>query len=157
MAKAAVTSYSRVFPVAVEKAFDDVLPTPLPELFHKRYGPIPPIKSVEDQDGVWCTVGQTRTIRLADGGSMREELTRVDRPGAFGYTITNVTGPMKPLVSHVEGLWSFEASGSGTRVTWQWTIHPKSAVVAPIMPVFCAIWRKYAARSFDSIGSLLTG
>ena len=155
MAKPAITSYSRVFPVDVERAFDDVLPTPLPELFHRRYGPIPPIASVEGQDGIWGTVGQTRTIRLADGGSMREELTRVDRPAAFGYTITGVTGPMKPLVSRVEGLWSFEPSGSGTRISWQWTITPKSAIVAPIMPVFCAIWRRYAARSFDAIGTLL--
>lgn len=155
MVKPAVTSYSRVFPGAPGDAFDRVIPTPLPELFHRRYGPIPPIKSVEGQDGVWGTVGQTRTIHTADGGSMREELTRVDRPDAFGYTITELTGPMKPLVGHVEGLWSFDAEGSDTRVTWQWTIYPKSAIAAPIMPIFCKLWRGYAARSFDSIGALL--
>jgi len=155
MANPVVTSYARVFPGSPEKVFDDVMPAPLPDLFHKRYGPIPPIKSVEGQDGVWGTVGQTRTIRTSDGGSMREELTRVERPHAFGYTLTNVTGPMKPLVSQVEGLWSFEAVGSDTRITWQWTIHPKSGLVEPIMPLFCKLWRSYAARSFDSIGALL--
>jgi hypothetical protein len=155
MVEPVVTSYSRSFTASVEDAFDKVLPTPLPELFTRRYGPIPPIKSVEGQVGVWGTVGQTRTIRLADGGSMREELTRVDRPNAFGYTITNVTGPMKPLVSQVHGLWSFESDGSGTRITWQWTIFPKSRLVAPIMPIFARLWRKYADRSFDEIAALL--
>ena len=155
MASPAVTSYSRVFPVPVEKAFDTVLPTPLPELFHRRYGPIPPIASVEDQIGVWGTVGQTRTIRTADGGSMREELTRVDAPHAFGYTITDLTGPMKPLVATIHGLWSFDAADGGTRITWEWRIFRKSALVAPIMPIFCWLWRRYADRSFDEIGKVV--
>jgi hypothetical protein len=86
---------------------------------------------------------------------MREELTRVERPSAFGYSITGVTGPMKALVSHVDGLWTFTAAGTGTRVTWQWTIFPTSALVAPIMPVFGRLWRGYAARAFDQIASLL--
>lgn len=132
-----------------------MLATPLPQLFHRRYGPIPPIKSVDGQVGEWRTVGQTRTIRTADGGSMREELTQVDRPTAFGYTITDVTGPMKPLVATVQGLWSFDPAGDGTRITWQWMITPRSALVAPILPVFCTLWRRYAERSFDAIGNLL--
>jgi hypothetical protein len=156
MAKPVVTSYSRVFPAQPEKAFDAVLPTPLPELFHRRYGPIPPIKSVEGQNGVWGTVGQTRTIHTGDGGSMREELTRVDGPNAFGYTITDLTGPMKPLVSTVQGLWSFDAVDGGTRITWQWTITPKSALTAPLMGIFCSLWRKYADRSFDEIGRIVS-
>lgn len=150
-----VTSYARVFPTAPETAFDRVLPTPLPQLFHRRYGPIPPIASVEGQDGVWGTVGQTRTIRLADGGSMREELTRVDRPRAFGYTISDVTGPMKPLVAQVHGLWSFEAAGDGTRITWQWTIFARSGFARPLLGVFGAIWRRYAARSFDELATIV--
>ncbi len=154
MVKPVVTSCFREFPVAPDAAFDTVLPTPLPDLFHRRYGPIPPITSVEGQDGVWGTVGQTRTIRLADGGSMHEELTLVDRPRAFGYTITRLTGPLKPLVAQVHGLWSFAPAGSGTTITWEWTIFPKSALVAPIMPVFAMIWRRYADRSFDSIAGL---
>jgi hypothetical protein len=155
MVNPVLTSYSQSFPVAVEKAFDDLLPEPLPDLFNRRYGPIPRIKSVEGQVGVWGQVGQTRTIRLADGGSMREELTLLDRPRAFGYTISDVTGPLKPLVSHVQGLWSFEPDGTGTRITWQWTIQPKSALAAPIMPIFTRLWRGYAKRSFEQIDKLL--
>jgi len=155
MSNPVVTSYSRVFAAPVEEAFDRVLPTPLPELFHRRYGPIPPIKSVEGQDGVWGTVGQTRTIRTADGGSMREELTRVERPSAFGYTISDVTGPMKALVGRVNGLWSFDATEGGTRVTWEWTIYPKSALARPVMGPFCALWRRYAARSFDELAKIV--
>jgi len=33
------------------------------------------LRAVADQDGEWGTVGQTRTISLADGGSMRADRT----------------------------------------------------------------------------------
>lgn len=155
MAKPVVISYSQSFPIPPSEAFDKVLPLPLPELFSRRYGPIPPIRSVEGPVGAWGEVGQARTLRLKGGGSMREELTRVDRPDAFGYTITKVTGPMKPLASHIHGIWSFDADGAGTRITWQWTLHPSSAVVAPIMPVFARFWRGYAQQSFQRLAGFL--
>ena len=155
MARPVLTSYSRTFPSAPDSTFDAILPTPLPDLFHRTYGPIPPIASVDGQVGTWGTVGQQRTIHLADGGTMHEELTSVDRPSSFGYTITDVTGRMKPLVARVDGLWTCAADGSGTKITWQWTITPASAIAARLMPIFCGLWRSYAARSFDTIGTLL--
>ena len=128
---------------------------PLTELFNRRYGPIPPIRCVEQQVGAWGEVGQLRTLRLKGGGSMREELTRVDRPDVFGYTITRVTGPMKPLSSHIDGSWLFEADGAGTRITWQWTMYPRSTLVVPIVAVFARYWRGYAQQSFQRLAGLL--
>lgn len=146
---------ARAYPVSVEEAFDTVLPMPLEQLFNRRYGPIPRIRSVEQPDGPWGTVGQLRTIRLADGGSAREELTRVDRPNAFGYVLTEVTGPMKPLAARVDGLWSFVPAGTGTRITWSWTVHPASAVGRVAMPVFARLWRGYARQALARIEGLL--
>ncbi len=71
---------SRAYPVEVGHAFDRTIVHPLPELFRRRYGPLPPIKAVTGFTEPWSTVGQTRTIHLADGGTMLEELTAVDRP-----------------------------------------------------------------------------
>lgn len=34
---------------------------------------------------------------------MREELIAVERPTAFGYTLSDVSGPMKVLASRVDG------------------------------------------------------
>src|SRR6478752_1259398 len=120
-------SESRTYPVPVERAFDLLLPTPLPELFSKRYAALPPIREVRDQDGEWGTVGQTRTIVLADRGTMRETLTSVDRPGSFTYTISVISGPMTRLATSVEGRWSLDTAGRGVRVTWAWTLEPTSA------------------------------
>lgn len=148
---------SRAIPVSPSDAFARTLPMPLPTLFRRWYGPIPPIKEIRDQDGEWRSVGQTRTIALAGGGTMRETLTEVDPGRSFGYTITGITGPMAPLADHIEGAWIFDPAGTGTRVTWQWILHPKSAFSAPALPVFARLWRGYAQRALESLSDYLVG
>lgn len=130
---------------------------PLPTLFHQWYGPIPPIKAVRDQTGEWAEAGQTRTIALAGGGSMRETLTDVDAPRSFGYLISGMTGPLSTLVDMVDGTWIFTPHGTGTRVTWRWAIHRKSALTAPALPVFGRIWRGYARQALESLSDYLVG
>jgi hypothetical protein len=155
MAQPLVVEQSRAIPVAQEDLFRDMVPMPLPALFHRCYGPIPPIKAVRDQSGDWDAVGQSRTVLLTGGGSMREQLTSYDAPRSFGYTLSDVKGPLAPLVDHVDGLWSFEPVGTGTKVTWQWTIHPRSAFTAPVLPVFGRLWLGYARQSLEELSNQL--
>lgn len=144
-------SYERSFPCDVTEAFDEVLGLDLATLFDRRYAAIPAIKSVRDQTGPWGTPGQVRTIALADGGTMREELRAVDRPRQFSYAITTITGPMKPLVAAVDGLWAFEPAGTGARITWSWTLRPTRRLGRLSMPLFGRMWRGYARHGFDNI------
>lgn len=157
MANPLVLQESRPIPVAPQVAFAKTMPMPLPTLFHRRYGPIPPIKAVRDQTGDWSSVGETRTIALSGGGTMRETLTDVEAPERFGYTITGITGPMAPLIDHVDGAWIFSPHDVGAEVTWRWTIYRKSALTAPAMPVFATLWRGYARRSLESLSNHLVG
>ena len=148
---------SRAVPVPVEQAFAWLVPVPLTSIFDRWYGPIPAVREVTDQDGEgdWGAVGQSRTIRTADGGSLREELTTVEAPHRLGYTLRDVTGPMKLLVSHVEGLWTFEPAGTGVRITWAWTVHPASQLAEVAMPVFGWLWKGYARQALERIEDLL--
>jgi Polyketide cyclase / dehydrase and lipid transport len=155
MAQPLVVEQSRVIPVAQEAAFSGTVAIPLPSLFHRWYGPIPPIKEVRDQSGAWDSAGQSRFVVLTGGGSMREELTSYDSPHSFGYTLSQVKGPMAPLVDHVDGLWAFEPVGAGTRVIWTWSIHPRSSFVAPLLPVFGKLWMGYARRSLEELSNQL--
>ncbi len=150
---------SRAIPVEPGEAFARTLPMSLPTLFARRYGPIPPIREVLDQRGDWNSVGETRTIVLAGpgGGTMRETLTSIDPGRSFGYTITGITGPLAPLIDHVDGSWIFDSAGTGTQVTWRWVLHPKSGFTAPALPVFARIWRGYAGQSLESLSDYLTG
>jgi hypothetical protein len=148
-------SSSRTYPVPVERAFDVVLTTPLPELFSRRYAALPPIREVRDQDGAWGTVGQTRTIVLADRGTMRETLTAVERPGSFSYRISDISGPMKPLASSVEGTWTLDPAGTGVRITWAWRVHPSSAAAGLLMPAFGRMWQGYARQALGELERIL--
>jgi hypothetical protein len=156
MAQPLTVERSHVLPVDVQEAYDGTLPLPLPMLFRRWYGPIPPISEVRNQTGDWDAPGQTRTVMLTGGGSMREELTRADPPHAFGYILSDIKGPLSPLVSKVDGEWLFAPSGSGTTVTWRWTIHPRSRLAAPALPVFGRLWRGYARRALSELERLLT-
>ncbi len=146
---------SRTIPVEVDRAFDAVLGASLPRVMSRRFGPLPPVREVRDQDGTWGTVGQTRTIVTSDGGTMRERLTVVDRPHRFGYEINHVTGPMKPLIASLDGEWAFEPAGTGVRITWAWVLHPASGAAGLAMPVFARLWGPYAARALEQIENLL--
>ena len=155
MAKPLVVEQSRTIPVGQDDVFRDMVPMPLPSLFRKWYGPIPPIKEVRDQTGDWDAVGQSRTVVLVGGGSMREELTTYNPPHSFGYTLSDIKGPLSPLVGSVDGEWAFEPLGAGTNVIWRWTIYPRTGLTAPLLPVFGMLWKGYARQSLEELSKQL--
>ena len=146
---------SRSFPVSVEVAYQQVLTVPLPQIFGRRYWAIAPITEVIGQEGEWgTTVGQTRTIKMSDGASMLETLTVIEKPSRFGYTIGNVKGMLKLLVSAATGVWAFEPDGAGVRVSWSWDVTP-TKVGRAMMPVFAKLWSGSAHQAMDEIGKIL--
>ncbi|HET9564751.1 MAG TPA: SRPBCC family protein [Mycobacterium sp.] len=155
MTKPLVVDQSRTIPLSQKDVFRDMVPMPLPQLFRRWYGPIPPIKEVRGQTGDWDSVGHSRTVVLVGGGSMLEQLTQFDPPHSFGYTLSDIKGPLSPLVGRVDGVWMFEPFGSGTNVTWRWTIHPRSGLTAPLLPVFGKLWKGYARQSLEELSKQL--
>ena len=148
---------SREVPATPEQAYDAVIPGPLEAIFKHRHVVMPPIVKVSGQEGVWGeTLGQTRTIHLSDGGSVKETLVESDRPTRSAYTITDIKGPMKLLVSQAEGRWTFTPAGAGTVVAWSWTLHPTNAVTARLLPVIGAFWKGYARKALAEVESLVT-
>lgn len=155
-----VVEQSRVIPAVIEAAFDRTLSVSLPALMSRWYGPIPPIKAVREQTGSWDTAGRSRLLVLAGGGSARELLTSVKRPRSFGYTLSEIKGPLALLVSSVDGEWAFTApagASAGTTVTWRWSIHPRSPLTAPLLPVFARLWKGNARRVLERLAGLLAG
>jgi hypothetical protein len=156
VAQSLVVDESRVVNISAEEAFARTLPAPLPDLFKRWHGPFPPVKEVREQTGAWDAAGQTRTVRLAGGGSMREELTSVDPPRSFGYRLTRVTGPMALLVDHVAGEWIFTPAADGTEITWRWDIYAQSALTSWALPLFGRIWKGYARQALRDLSVMLT-
>ncbi len=96
-----------------------------------------------------------RTIRTADGGSMRETLLQMDRPHSFAYQIGGIKGPMMALAASAEGTWSFEAAGTGTKVTWSWTVRAATAASRLAMPAFGRMWGGYARQALEELETVL--
>jgi hypothetical protein len=145
---------SRAIPIELERAFDLTLPMPLTAIFSRRYGLLPPVKEVRGQDGVWGQVGQSRTVVTTDGGAMRELLTEVDVPHSFSYRLSEISGPMRPLVDVIDGRWEFATQGTGTLITWRWTLHPKSLGTGVLRPV-TRMWRGYARQALELLSEQL--
>lgn len=151
-----IVSASRAIPCAIDETFERTLTTPLPDLFCRRYGVLPAIKAADGFTLPWASaIGQTRTIRTSDGGSMRETLLQVDAPHSFSYQLGSITGPMVALAASVEGTWSFEPVGTGTRVTWSWTVRSANGASSLMLPAFGKMWGGYARQALEELAGVL--
>lgn len=146
-------SSSRIYPVSPETAYDACLGMSLPQFLARRFAALPAVREVRDQHA-WASVGDTRTIVLADGTTSRETLTALEPHQFFTYRLDQLTGPLKLLAADVRGRFSFEPTGSGAQVTWSWSVDP-TRLGAPIMPVFGWMWRGWARQAMDQLGHAL--
>jgi hypothetical protein len=146
---------SRLVAVEPTAAFDRLIAARLPEIFTRRYAAFPSVQEVTDEPDGWGTVGQTRTIQLADGGRLRETLTSVDRPDSYSYLLDDLEGPLRHFVRTVEGVWSVTPEGFGARIGWAWTLHPKAPPARLTMNVIGRMWKGYADRALVELEAIL--
>ena len=146
---------SRLVAVEPTQAFDRLMAAPLPEVFSRRYAAFPAIREVTDQPDDWGVVGQSRTILLADGGSLRQTLTSVDRPHGYAYVLDEIHGALRPFVRTVDGAWSVTPDGAGSCIGWAWTLHPKAPPARLTMNVIGRMWKGYAARALAELEAVL--
>jgi hypothetical protein len=148
---------SRAIPVTPEQAFRGIIEMNVPVVFRRRYGPIPPIRRVSGRDGGnWAgTVGQTRVLELGGGGSITETVVSVDEPRSWTYVITDIVGPLALLLTRIDGQFVFTPAGTGTKITWRYTMHPRSRLAQPALPAFGRVWRGYARQVLEELSGLL--
>ena len=93
------------------------VPIDLRSLFEGK-GPLPAVVEVSNQSGPWDVVGQTRNVRLSDGGYLTEEITDVAAPNSgaatFDYVVRGYSGFIGFLTDEGRGHWRFDETGKGT-------------------------------------------
>jgi hypothetical protein len=121
-------------------AAEDVLPKVL-----TGYGPLPAVVRTSGNTGPWDKVGSARVVHLADGSSVREELTHHDAPKKFAYRVWDFGNPIiGALASEARGEWTFDPTPEGTRVSWTYTFTARNAAAAiPLSAITQILWRGY--------------
>ena len=156
MPKRLVLKQTGTVPVGVEDAFHGTL-VHLAKACRRRYGAIPPVSRVTDNVGEWGSVGSSRTLVLKGGGSVREEIVRVDEPHSFGVAMSQLTGPLSALAARIDSEFLFARAGTGTRITWRYVLHARSPLTSPLLPVIGWTWRGYARQALEELSELLAG
>lgn len=156
MPKRLVLEQVRTVPVNVEDGFRGTL-LHLATACRRRYGLIPPVSGVTGNVGEWGTVGSSRTLVLSGSGSgsVREEVVRVDAPYSFGVAMSDITGPLSALVAQIQSEFLFAPAGTGTRITWRYILHARSALATPALPVIGWSWRGFARQALEDLSEML--
>ena len=125
---------------------DDVLP-PL-----RRRSPRS-VRCVDQTGDVWGTVGQSRTILLADGGTMTETLTGRRPPDVVRLRASpRCTAPCSRL-------WSPPSTASGASrrpapapaITWSWVLAARPPRASLALPLLARMWRGYARQALEQL------
>ena len=128
-------------------AAEDVLPKVL-----TGYGPLPAVVRTSENTGPWDRPGSARLIHLADGSSVREQVTDLDRPRFFAYRVWDFGNPIvRRLADEARGEWTFAAVPGGTQVTWTYTFRAKNRWAAvPLSGIAQLLWRGYMDVCLDN-------
>lgn len=118
---------------------------PLPSWF-TGWAIFPAVTGVDGQEGAWDQVGASRTIRLADRGSVVETIVEFTERHSFAYELTGFTDAFDRFVHGVRGEWSFAPDGSGSIVRWTWEFAPRPGRRLLMSAVLGPLWRVYMQR-----------
>jgi hypothetical protein len=119
---------------------EDVLPKVL-----TGYGPLPAVVKTSENTGPWTVAGSARLIHLADGSTVREQVTQYEPSNRFAYRVWNFGNPVvRGLAKDARGEWTFSPAPGGTLVIWTYTFTAKNAATAlPLSGITQILWRGY--------------
>lgn len=134
-----------IIPGSLNDVFDfitaqDVLPKVL-----TGYGPLPAVVRTSEVSGPWDTPGSSRIVHLADGSTVREQITEFSRSKSFAYRVYEFGNPIiGTLATSARGVWTFSDASGGVRVSWIYTFVAKNSLTAiPLSGITQILWRGY--------------
>lgn len=128
------------------QAFDIIVPIDLSLVF-KKWGLIPGVRGVDNQNGAWDAAGKSRNPQLTDGSTVTERLTEYTPGHSFAYEITDFTGPLRHLVAGARGEWTFTPDGAATMITWTYEFKAVSGRSLLLKWGLAPVWRRYMRRA----------
>lgn len=114
-----------------------------PTRFYPKFGPIPAVYAVREQEGPWGTVGQSRKLLLSDGGYVVETITDVEPQSFFAYELTSIQRGFKQLVESARAEWCYSEHADGTNVRWSYTFVPRRGRGVIVRLIVRLWWGRY--------------
>lgn len=137
-----------------QAAYDAVVPVELAAVFTGMGPVIPAVTGTEDGPARWGYEPGSRRVLLAGGGVMDESTRALDPPHRFAYRVTPAAGPLKLLISHIDGEFLFDAAPTGgSRITWTYAFEPARGR-SPLVLAFRPLWARYARRVLDDLAAI---
>ncbi|THG32959.1 SRPBCC family protein [Naasia lichenicola] len=128
------------------EAFAVIVPGPL-ALIYEKWGPFPATREARDQTGAWDGVGQSRTLVLGDGTTLKEVIVEFQGGRTFSYEATEFTNALGRLIHGVRGDWTFIEDGTGSIVRWTWEFKPRPFCRLPVRLLLVPLFRNYMQRA----------
>jgi hypothetical protein len=102
-----------------------------PRMIFLAYGVLPGVEAIAGHTAPWSAIGERRIVTLTDGSSLQEELARFDAGQSFLYNISGFSGALASLAAGGEGEWAVERAGQNSRLSWRYSLVPRSRLTAP--------------------------
>lgn len=122
-----------------------------PARWYPRFGPLPAVVEVVDRRGDFTVPGDSRRLRLSDGGGVVETLRESDAPRRFVYTLSWFERLFGRLVDSAVAEWTFTPVDAGTRVHWRYTFMPKRGAGPVVRLIVALFWARYMRRVLPPI------
>jgi uncharacterized protein YndB with AHSA1/START domain len=125
----------------------------LPRFFRGALGLIPSIESMKTESPV--REGALREVVLGDGSRIVERVTAWDPPRFHAYEAHEKNPLQALLFAKLSASFAFEEEGEGTRVTWTYSLVPRTPFLLPVVALVLFAFRKAQRRCLEAIKSEL--
>jgi hypothetical protein len=112
---------------------------------------IPGIAAAAIDGGGAPREGALRTVKLTDGTTIRERITRFDAPRAHGYEMAEMNALQRLFCANMISLWTFADEGGATRVVWRYSIVEKGALTWPLAWAVSRLFQRAMQRCLDNL------
>lgn len=120
--------------------------------FFTGYAPlIPGIAAASIDGGGAPREGALRTVKLTDGTTIRERVTRFEAPRAHGYEMAAMNPLQRLFCTNMISLWTFADEGGATRVVWHYSIVEKGALTWPLAWFVSRFFQRAMQRCLDNL------
>lgn len=147
-----------ILPGLPEQTFDVAVAAEMLPRILVPSGILPGVQSAEIEGGGPLRTGARRRVTMSDGSIVVEEIVAHDPPRSHRYRwLTKPKQPLPLVVREAVALWTFEASGPGTRLVWTYTFELTSPLAAAAGRLFAWRFEHWMADALKRLRAVMSG